>query len=169
MSFTPSELERLRENQRRAQGLPPVGKPRGGQPGAGKPTFTRSKPADRTYAGVTYASKGEMEFAKGLLIERGSGRSLWWVRQPVFDVAGVKYSPDFLVVRCPGKAVLGTGELFFGNVRTTVTVYEIKPRLNPGLPGSRQRRFRDEALRRFKRNAAQVSALWGVEVELIEI
>lgn len=120
--------------------------------------FARSKPADRTLDGVTYASKGEMKFAKKLALEWLKNPAMWWMRQPVFDLAGVRYTADFLVVRAK-QFEFKDGSTF---PRMTVTVYEIKPKLKPG-------RFRDEALRTFRRNAAQVNALWGVHVELVEI
>ena len=171
MSFSPDDVKKLRENLlRSAKPLASKKAPSeatAALPGhsrwRGKSTFARSKPADRTWGGVTYASKGEMEFAKKLAIERAGNPGMWYVRQPIFDLAGVKYRPDFLVVRPfrylthdftpDGGRIFGLGE--------ETTLYEIKPWI-------KNDRFRAEALRRFKRDAAQVKALWGVDVVLVE-
>lgn len=161
MSISEDELARYRANQAAARARPHPRPAALKKPGRSR--FARSKPEDRTWGGVTYASKGEMELAKQLERERLKKPGIWWVRQPVFDLAGVQYRPDFLVVR-PANVLVPTGNdfEFFLNPRSAVTVYEIKPALKPG-------RFRDEALRTFRRNQAQVQALWGITVELIEL
>src|ERR1700675_1346317 len=103
MSISEDELSRYRENQARARSRGPT--PASHLPRKGRPRFARSKPEDRTWGGVTYASKGEMAFAKRLAKERASSPGMWWVRQPIFDLAGVAYRPDFVVVRPANVAV----------------------------------------------------------------
>lgn len=143
MGLTEEEYKQVRLNLLRAKSGKVEVKKRG--------KFTRSKPEDRTLGGTTYASKAEMRFAVRLQNERLVSPAMWWVRQPVFDLLGAKYTPDFLVLRWSDEAphVLRS------------TVYEIKPKLREP--------FRSNALRTFRRNRTQVKAMWGVDVELVEM
>lgn len=109
-----------------------------------KPRFSRSPKAERTEDGITFDSKAELERYRELKRWKEWGRAKWFIRQPLFDLAGVKYHADFLVVWWDGRVV----------------VEEVK--------GKYTGRFRAEALRRWKRNAAQVKELYGVEIELVE-
>lgn len=119
-------------------------------PRKGKPRFRVCPAEERTLNGTVYASKCERDYALTLMDRRQRSPILWWARQPVFDLGGVKYTADFILV---GPYV---------DNRANVQVVEVKPRMKPG-------RFRQEALRRFERNRKQVKAIWGVDVELIEI
>lgn len=105
----------------------------------------RSPPADRSEDGITFDSKAELKRYRELKEIRSSGAIRWFVRQPLFDLAGARYHADFLIVWISGE----------------VTVEEVKGRKYVGA-------IYTESLRRFKRNAAQVSTLYGVEVELVE-
>ena len=113
----------------------------------GKPRFSRSPASERTMDGVTFDSQSELTRYLELKAMRG-GRVKWFIRQPIFDLCGVVYRADFLIVwRGTG------GEEYVG-------VEEVK--------GKFTGRFRQEALRRWKRNAAQVQELYGIEIQLVE-
>lgn len=163
MGMTESEFKRLRDvlaetrakRIERDKGKPP----RTPKPvKKGRPRFARSPAAERTHGGVTYASKCEMEFAKHLESDRLMFKiPTWWCRQPIFDLAGAIYRPDFLVVH--GREIqTAHGDRVQQEI---VTVYEVKPKLH----GS----FRAEALRTFKRNQKQMKALHGIDVVLVEM
>lgn len=111
-----------------------------------RPRFRRSPPEDRTEDGIVFASKVELKRYRELKVSRAAGAIKWFIRQPMFDLMGAKYTADFLIVGTHG----------------TVSVEEVKPsNISP--------RFRDEALRRWRRNAKQVKAVYGVDVKLVEI
>jgi hypothetical protein len=62
-----------------------------------------AKPEDRTYDGILYASKFEMEYAQMLDAYKRSGLVEWWIRQHVFPlkVSGqhiCNYIVDFVVI-----------------------------------------------------------------------
>lgn len=109
-----------------------------------KPRFSRSPKSDRTEDGIVFDSKAELVRYRELKLARSSCLVLWFIRQPLFDLAGVKYHADFLIVEHCGL----------------VRVEEVKGRFKG--------KFRADALRRWKRNAAQVKQIYGVTVELIE-
>ena len=82
---------------------------------------------------------------------RNRGNVSWFIRQPRFDLSGVRYTADFLIVwREP--SVNGS----------FVTVEEVKPsNLAP--------RFREQALRAWRRNTKQVKEMYGIDITLVEI
>lgn len=73
---------------------------------------------------------------------KADGRVRWFIRQPTFDLAGVVYRADFLVVWDSGS----------------ISVEEIKS------PRHRQR----PDWTRTKRNLEQVFHLYGIKVALLE-
>jgi hypothetical protein len=135
--------------------------------GAGKPRYRVAPKADRTVDGIVFASRGEALYYRKLKDERHWDGETWWVRQPVFDLAGTTYRPDYLV--CRPAQVLGQDGLSLVTVNGAwrVSVVEVKPKLRDATP--RQRRFRAEALRTFRRNARQLKEIWGIEVQLVEV
>lgn len=119
----------------------------------GKPRFHRSEKADRTEDGITFDSKAELERYQELKMLKATGHIKGFHRQPLFDLAGVKYHADFQII-WPFGGLPVPKECVF------VTYEEVK--------GKYKGPFRAEALRRWKRNAAQVKELYGVNVELVE-
>lgn len=110
-------------------------------PPARRPWMARARPEDRTEDGIVFASRAELRRYRELRLARLAGEVAWFVRQPLFDLGGVRYRADFLVVRRDGR----------------VEVEEVKP---PRAP--------EEVLRRWRRNAEQVRTLYGVDVKLIQ-
>jgi len=112
-----------------------------------KPRVSRSRREDRTLHGITFASKAEMVRYQELHALQVAGEVLWFIRNPGWDVLGVKVYADFLIVwRCEKSIALS------GSVR--VTVEDVK-----GKGGNPEHR------RRFERNRKQVQEAWGVAIE----
>jgi hypothetical protein len=117
----------------------------------GRSLFRRSAPEDRTADGITFASKAEMKRYRELKALRARGNVAWFIREPRFDLLGCRYSADFLIVWTQ-PSVKGS----------SVTVEEVKPaNLKP--------RFREQALRAWRRNAAMVKEAYGIDVTLVEM
>lgn len=115
----------------------------------GRPRFNRSKPEDRTVDGHVFASKLEAERYRLLKVRQDAREITHLCLQPVFLLAGVKYTADFMYLeRMP-----------FDVLRPVVE--EIKPLM-------KSKRFRKEMLRRFSRNKAQMIVLHGIDVTLVE-
>lgn len=114
----------------------------------GRSRFKRSEPSKRTEDGITFDSIAELKRYRELKLLRAKGDVKWFIRQPLFDLAGVKYRADFLVVEPDVR----------GGV--TISVEEVK--------GKYKGRFRTEALRTWTRNVKQVREIYGIDVELIE-
>jgi hypothetical protein len=125
----------------------------------GRSLFRRSAPEKRTEDGVTFESLANLARYRELKRERAETPGMWFIRNPHFDLAGARYTADFLVVRPANVAVpTGNGGTFL-NLREWVTVEEVKPaRMLP--------RFKAQALRAWKRNAAQMRTLYP-EVRLV--
>jgi hypothetical protein len=130
------------------------------------PWIRRAKPEDRTEDGIGFASVAELSRYRELKALRAARKVLWWCRQPVFDLGGVEYRPDFLVGWAARPDTAKDGECwrypFPEETRALnygphlVTVEEVKGKRAP-----------PETIRRWKRNAAQMQALWGLRVEVI--
>lgn len=118
----------------------------------GRPRFHRSPPEDRTLDGITFPSIAEMMRYAELTRQFRAGQT-WFIRQPLFDLAGVKYHADFLIA----KVILGAD----GKEHLAIECAE-------EVKGHFRGAFRDEALRGWKRNAEQVKQLYGIPVVLIE-
>lgn len=108
----------------------------------GRNWMPRAKPADRTMDGITFDSRAEMLFYAKSIRERAlTGELLFWCAQPVFWLGGVSYRPDFFLMdRARG-----------------VSVVDVKGKYVP-----------PEVLRRWKRNAAQMKAIHGIDVGLAQ-
>lgn len=112
--------------------------------GRGKSRFPRAAREDRTEDGITFASRAERTRYRELKAMRHAGEVRWFLRQPTFDLAGAVYRADFLVVLADGS----------------LRIEEVK--------GKYAGKFRETALREWKRNAKQVKELYGLVVELVE-
>jgi hypothetical protein len=104
--------------------------------------YRRSKATERTEDGITFSSKAELKRYRELKAAKARGIIRWFLRQPVFDLAGVVYRADFLVVSSSGAIV----------------IEDVKGRGGPR--GS---------LDRFRRDREQVKQLYGVDVILVEM
>lgn len=126
--------------------------------------MTRSAPSERRYNGVTYDSQAERKRAEYLDALRAAGHVRLWIRQPIFDLGGVVYRPDFLVLWRNGGDVVNCGRYdeefkeWHREHLDTVVFEEVKPaRMHP------------DVLRRFVRNQKQVLELHGVLVALVRV
>jgi hypothetical protein len=109
-----------------------------------KPRVSRSRREDRTLHGITFASKAEMVRYQELHALQVAGKVMWFIRNPGWDVLGVKVYADFLIVWEP--------DLPCESIR--ITVEDVK-----GKGGNPEHR------RRFERNRKQVYEAWGVTIE----
>jgi hypothetical protein len=107
-----------------------------------RPKVTRTKKENRTEDGITFESKANLLRYQELKDQRENGRVRWFIREPRFDLAGVTYKADFLVVWDSGS----------------VSVEEVKS------PNYRKR----VDWRRTKRNLEQVYHLYGIRVVILE-
>ena len=110
-----------------------------------RPRFPRAPASERRYKGITFDSKAEMRRFKELELLVEPGDIVGFDYQRPFDLAGVIYTPDFLVA-----------------TETKCWCEEVKPRI-------RNPRFRRETLRAFRRNARQMLTLHKMEVRLVEM
>jgi len=120
-----------------------------------KPRVSRSRREDRTLHGITFASKAEMVRYQELHALQVAGEVLWFIRNPGFDVLGVKVYADFLVVwrsSFPEYEQVFLGKPIPPLIR--ITVEDVK-----GKGGNPEHR------RRFERNRKQVYEAWGVTIE----
>lgn len=106
-----------------------------------RPMVSRSKREDRTEDGIVFDSKSELMRYRELKKLQEQGFIEFFIRQPTFDLAGVTYKADFLIV--------------WNRPAVPVTVEDVK------AP-------HPEVLRRFRRNQKQVRELYGIEVEMVE-
>ncbi len=117
----------------------------------GKPRFNRSKPEDRTAEGYVFDSKVEMQRYEVLRARQKGKRLSHLCIHPVFILAGVFYEADFFYLE-----------------KTATTWVPVVEEVKPLLEGKRRARFRQEALRAWRRNAAQMWEIHGIEVVLVE-
>lgn len=132
-----------KKGARRGKGVAAVCKRSRGASAGRRRHVTRGGKEERTVDGITWDSVSEARRYTQLKDLREWGQVKWFARAPIFDVCGVRYRPDFLVV-------LASGE---------VRVEEVK---------SRNARFRPD-WRRLVRTLAQVKHLYGVSVHVIEM
>ena len=59
--------------------------------------YNVAAPDKRTFKGVTYDSRAEMEYAAMLDLEHRNGDVVAWSRQPSFLLGDTRYRADFLV------------------------------------------------------------------------
>ena len=111
-------------------------------PRGGPPRYRTTDPKKRTANGIKFASRAEYLRFLELQVLRAEGRVKWFIRQPTFDLAGVVYRADFLVVWDSGS----------------ISVEEIK---------SPRHRFRPDWTR-TKRNMEQMFHTYGIKVALLE-
>lgn len=110
----------------------------------GKSRFYRSPKEDRTCDGIVFDSKAEMRHYEELKLRKIWGEIKDFDRQYPVDLAGVIWKIDFIVEGNDGRV---WGE-------------EVK--------GKYRGRFRQAALREFRRNQKQAMKLYGITVKLIE-
>lgn len=108
----------------------------------GKPHYRVAPRERRTVDGHVFRSLAE---AQRYRLLRADPNVAWVCIEPAFLLAGVKYRPDFIYLTRGGRVV----------------VEEVKPRLRG--------KFRAEALRAWKRNAAQMQSIHGIVVVLVEM
>jgi hypothetical protein len=120
-----------------------------------RPYISRSKRSERTADGIVFDSQVEMRRYLELKGYVAKGMIRGFLRQPLFDLAGVVYRADFLVwdlvpmAHNPSRGA-------FRDVRD-VHAEEVKGE-----------KTHPEVMRRFRRNAQQVRELYGIEVLLVE-
>ena len=114
---------------------------------ASRSLYRRGSRESRTVDGIVFDSKAEATRYGELKLLRAHKRVWNFWRQPVFDLAGVVYRPDFLVLWREPQGI-------------RVAVEEVK--------GTFRGAFREQALRTFRRNAEQVRQIYGMTVELVE-
>jgi len=110
----------------------------------GKSRFRRSPKEERTCDEIIFDSKAEMRHYEELKLRKLWGEIKDFERQVPLDLAGVIWTVDFMV---EGKEGSIWGE-------------EVK--------GRYKGKFRQQALREFRRNQKQVKRLYGLEVKLFE-
>jgi len=111
-----------------------------------QPRFRVVPKSERTANGIVFASKAEMLRYAELVLLRSANKIKEFFGYQSFDLAGVRYTPDFTVYGIDGER----------------WCEEVKGR---GMRG----RFRQEALRQYRRNAKQMLTIHGVEVRLVEM
>lgn len=110
----------------------------------GRSLYYRSSKEKRTVDGITFDSIAEAARYCELRDLKRTGWITWFLRQPLFDLAGVKYHADF-------EIRFADGQIRFEDVK-----------------GKFRGPFRERALRNFRRNQEQVKQLYGITVELVE-
>lgn len=124
----------------------------------GRSLYRRSSREARTVDGIVFDSKAEAARYCELRDLKRSGRVAWFLRQPLFDLAGVKYHADFIIRFTDSEVRFADGQVHFEAGR--VRFEDVK--------GKFRGPFRERALRNFRRNAEQVKQLYGITVELVE-
>lgn len=150
MGLSITEYEKIKANiaRRKLERLDsprPRRKESTGRPNRYKMRYDPESKSKRTADGILFASVPEKERYLELKEERAAGRVSWFIRQPLFDLAGATFKADFLVVH-PDRSI---------------TVEDVKSkRMHP--------RFKAKALTAFRRSATQVRTLYPIEVTVIE-
>ncbi len=116
--------------------------------GTGKQAWVRRSPAaDRTIEGITFDSKAEAYRYLELRGMKARGEIDGFLRQPVLDLAGCVYRPDFMTWHA--DPVTGAAVHVFEEIKGRGT--------------------HPEVLRRFRRNQTQTERIYGIPVILVEV